>query len=160
TGVPTLFVYDRYPGGAGFAQAAFEMIEELIEACCSLILACGCEDGCPSCVGSPIPPYVQADADGSPLGLIPDKEAALVILHDLLDRAPYVPKLPRKVRATAMGGVAPELSDGFTEEPVERKPSKPLSEGLELRLRRRLQSFQAQREPHREAHRGRDRHAR
>jgi len=32
TGMPAIFVYDRYPGGLGFAQKAFGMIEQLIDA--------------------------------------------------------------------------------------------------------------------------------
>ncbi len=94
TGVPTLFIYDRHPGGVGFAQKSYNMIEEVMEACLNLIENCTCEDGCPSCVGSPIPPYAQQDPDATPRGRIPDKETALVILHELLERQPYVPTRP------------------------------------------------------------------
>jgi len=94
TGVPTVFIYDRHPGGVGFADKSYRMIEEVMEACLNLIENCSCEDGCPSCVGSPIPPYAQHDPDASPRGRIPDKETALVILHDLLEREPYVPVRP------------------------------------------------------------------
>lgn len=142
TGVPTLFIYDRYPGGAGFAQNAYELIEDIMDASCRLILSCDCLDGCPSCVGSPIPPYVQGDLDGSPQGLVPDKEGALVILHDLLDRPAYVPTRPRVhgTVGTVMGpeDAAPGQSEAAS---IKRPPSDPLPEQLELRLRRRLQSF-------------------
>src|SRR5690606_7588527 len=77
TGVPTLFVFDRYRGGAGYAQKTYELVEEVLRACCDLVLGCSCRDGCPSCVGAPIPPYVQSDADTEARGKIPDKEGAL-----------------------------------------------------------------------------------
>ena len=73
TGAPTLFLYDRYPGGVGFAAKGYELVEEILEACCDLIHDCECEGGCPSCVGSPIPPYVQGEADGEALGVVPTK---------------------------------------------------------------------------------------
>ncbi|MEA4883389.1 MAG: DEAD/DEAH box helicase [Clostridia bacterium] len=98
TGVPTLFIYDRRPGGVGFAQKSYEMIEEVMEACLNLIENCPCTDGCPSCVGSPIPPYAQDDPDTTPRGRIPDKETSLLILHDLLERDPYIPTGPPRRR--------------------------------------------------------------
>lgn len=144
TGVPTLFLYDRYPGGVGFAAKGYELVEEILEACCDLIHTCECEDGCPSCVGSPIPPYVQGEVDGEAQGVVPDKEAALVILHALLGKEPYIPKLPPAYRRMMGGG----FSQGATsdEPPVERPPSEPLPERLELRLRRQLQRLNSKRE--------------
>ena len=56
-----------------------------------LIDTCPCEHGCPSCVGSPIPPFSQLDPETGGKGMIPDKEAALVILHALLQKEPYIP---------------------------------------------------------------------
>jgi len=53
-GEPALFMYDRYPGGLGFCQKAYEMAEELFEASLQLVEECSCEDGCPSCVGQPL----------------------------------------------------------------------------------------------------------
>jgi DEAD/DEAH box helicase domain-containing protein len=95
TGSPTIFLYDRYPGGLGFAEKGFELIEDLAEACLSLIEECECEQGCPSCVGSPVTrPPIHADPDLMAGYPVPDKEAALVILHHLLGKAPYVPKGP------------------------------------------------------------------
>jgi DEAD/DEAH box helicase domain-containing protein len=48
---PRLFIYDNYPGGIGFSQPLFRMHEELIGATRRLIAECGCESGCPGCVG-------------------------------------------------------------------------------------------------------------
>jgi len=95
TGAPTIFLYDRYPGGLGFAEKGYALIGELLEACLSLIEECGCEQGCPSCVGSPVTrPAIHSDPDVSGGYPVPDKEAALVILHHLLRKEPYVPKAP------------------------------------------------------------------
>jgi DEAD/DEAH box helicase domain-containing protein len=95
TGSPTIFLYDRYPGGLGFAEKGYALIEELMEACLSLIEECECEQGCPSCVGSPVTrPPIHGDPDLMAGYPVPDKEAALVILHHLLGREPYHPKAP------------------------------------------------------------------
>jgi DEAD/DEAH box helicase domain-containing protein len=51
THAPTVFVYERYPGGVGFAPRLFELHRELLEAARAHIAACTCEAGCPSCVG-------------------------------------------------------------------------------------------------------------
>src|SRR5690554_3733327 len=92
TGRPTIFLYDKYPGGVGFAQRAYEVVEEVFQSALDLIAACECLEGCPSCVGSPLPPHSQNDPDTAAKGRIPDKEGALIILHDLLRKEPYIPK--------------------------------------------------------------------
>jgi len=51
SGKPTIYVYDRYPGGVGFSKKLFQIHDELVSAAKSLILACPCKSGCPSCVG-------------------------------------------------------------------------------------------------------------
>jgi DEAD/DEAH box helicase domain-containing protein len=53
TGVPTIFVYDGYPGGAGIADLAFADVSRHVEAAAQLVRDCPCDDGCPSCVQSP-----------------------------------------------------------------------------------------------------------
>lgn len=88
------FVFDAYDGGLGFVELAFSRIEDLLEATLSLIQECPCDHGCPSCVGSYLRPIVRHDPENAE-GFIPDKEAALMILHDLLGLAPYVPKSAR-----------------------------------------------------------------
>jgi DEAD/DEAH box helicase domain-containing protein len=133
TGVPTIFVYDKYPGGLGFAQKVFEIIEPVVEGCWVLIDSCECEDGCPSCVGSPIPVYAQQGADTEIKGRIPDKEAALVILHDLLGKDPYIPKpVTRPVAVT---------SEGIDPGPPPPREIKPLPEAVEIRIRKRVQKL-------------------
>ncbi|GAB6936119.1 ATP-dependent helicase MrfA [Calditerricola yamamurae] len=51
TGRPTIFLYDRYPGGVGLAERLYERHEELLAQAETLIRGCGCEGGCPACVG-------------------------------------------------------------------------------------------------------------
>ncbi|EEI28219.1 DEAD/DEAH box helicase [Corynebacterium glucuronolyticum] len=53
TMLPTVFVYDGYPGGAGFADCGFELFDDWITATYDTIDSCGCESGCPSCIISP-----------------------------------------------------------------------------------------------------------
>jgi DEAD/DEAH box helicase domain-containing protein len=53
TEAPTVFVYDGHPGGAGFAERAYETAAAWLRATRDAIAACGCEAGCPSCVQSP-----------------------------------------------------------------------------------------------------------
>jgi DEAD/DEAH box helicase domain-containing protein len=90
---PGIFVHDRFPGGLGFALKAYELIDEILVACLELLDSCSCAHGCPSCVGSPLPPYSHLDPDVNARGLIPDKEAAKSILHHLLGHAPFQPSL-------------------------------------------------------------------
>jgi DEAD/DEAH box helicase domain-containing protein len=51
TGRPTLYLYDRVPGGVGLAEAAHARAAELLAASRERLAACGCTSGCPSCVG-------------------------------------------------------------------------------------------------------------
>ena len=48
---PNLYLYDAYPGGIGFSEPLFAVGEMLLGKTRELIAACGCEQGCPSCVG-------------------------------------------------------------------------------------------------------------
>ncbi|MGW0049805.1 DEAD/DEAH box helicase [Nocardia cyriacigeorgica] len=53
TGLPTVFVYDGQPGGAGFADRGFAQLERWLTATLATIDTCTCTAGCPSCVQSP-----------------------------------------------------------------------------------------------------------
>lgn len=53
TGLPTVFVYDGYTGGAGFAEQGFLKFGEWMRATADAVEACECETGCPSCIQSP-----------------------------------------------------------------------------------------------------------
>ena len=48
---PRLFVYDNYPGGIGFSEPLFGMHLELLQRTRQLVSGCGCETGCPACIG-------------------------------------------------------------------------------------------------------------
>ena len=52
-GLPTVFVYDGYPGGAGFAERGYRAVSDWLGATADAIEACECARGCPSCVQSP-----------------------------------------------------------------------------------------------------------
>ena len=59
--LPTLYLYERYPGGVGFHEHLFEAADELLAAVDRLLARCGCDDGCPACVGAPAPVAQEAD---------------------------------------------------------------------------------------------------
>jgi DEAD/DEAH box helicase domain-containing protein len=85
TGRPTAFFYDRFLGGLGFAEKGYERLAELLEMCRRLVADCGCESGCPSCVGlANLRPPVHQDPDLTHGYAIPSKEAALALLGRLL----------------------------------------------------------------------------
>jgi len=48
---PTIFLYDNYPGGIGFSSSLWDLAPDLLRGTLDLIRNCGCEEGCPSCVG-------------------------------------------------------------------------------------------------------------
>src|SRR5262249_4000967 len=80
-GRPALFVFDRYPGGLGFAEQGYARLEELARGARAHLIACECERGCPSCVGLPILiPAQQQDPDLGSARAIPGKAAALALL--------------------------------------------------------------------------------
>lgn len=87
--MPTLFVYDRYPGGIGFPKKVYQTMEEVIIACLMVVSECSCKVGCPPCVGAPLPPTGE---DSGTRGTIPDKDAAQVDLQLLLERELVVSK--------------------------------------------------------------------
>jgi len=90
-GRDAIFLYDRYPGGMGYAERCAEVVGQLIESVHTVISQCACQVGCPSCVGAATPAFAQTDLDSAVRGRIPDKEAALVVLHELLGLEPYRP---------------------------------------------------------------------
>jgi DEAD/DEAH box helicase domain-containing protein len=53
TGLLSVFVYDGYDGGAGFAERGFQAARDWLGATRQAIAGCDCEAGCPSCVQSP-----------------------------------------------------------------------------------------------------------
>ncbi|CDR08711.1 DEAD/DEAH box helicase domain protein [Streptomyces iranensis] len=80
--LPTVFVYDGHPGGAGFAERAFHTAARWLAATREAIAVCECEAGCPSCIQSP-----KCGNGNDPL----DKKAAIRLLTTLLAGAPEPP---------------------------------------------------------------------
>ncbi len=80
-GRPALFVFDRYPGGLGFAEQGWVRLDELARASLDHLEACACDTGCPSCVGLPtLWPAQQQDPDLQHARAIPGKGAARALL--------------------------------------------------------------------------------
>lgn len=50
-GKPTIFLYDRYPGGVGLSKKIFETMKPVLSEALNLIDKCPCYSGCPSCIG-------------------------------------------------------------------------------------------------------------
>jgi DEAD/DEAH box helicase domain-containing protein len=51
TGEPTVTLFEEIPGGVGLAERLFALRGELLDRAAALVEGCGCEHGCPSCVG-------------------------------------------------------------------------------------------------------------
>lgn len=75
TRLPTVFIYDAYPGGVGIAENTFDNLEELLRVTRDVIAECPCAEGCPSCVQSP-----KCGTSNAPL----DKQGARRLLELLL----------------------------------------------------------------------------
>jgi DEAD/DEAH box helicase domain-containing protein len=78
-GLPSVFVYDGYPGGAGFAERGFRRARTWLDATAAAIEACECTRGCPSCVQSP-----KCGNGNDPL----DKVGAVQVLRLVLAELP------------------------------------------------------------------------
>lgn len=50
-GVPHIVLFDRNPGGAGLAVHAHAMGPAFFERVISVVRGCGCDEGCPTCMG-------------------------------------------------------------------------------------------------------------
>ncbi|PZA08371.1 MULTISPECIES: DEAD/DEAH box helicase [unclassified Meiothermus] len=78
-GGATIFIYDGYPGGVGYAKAAARQFPRWIQATRDLLRSCPCEGerGCPRCTMSP-----KCGNGNQPL----DKKSALALAEALTNR--------------------------------------------------------------------------
>jgi DEAD/DEAH box helicase domain-containing protein len=53
TRLPTIFVYDGYPGGVGISERGYDTFEEVARDTLGVLARCPCKQGCPACVQSP-----------------------------------------------------------------------------------------------------------
>jgi DEAD/DEAH box helicase domain-containing protein len=75
TGLPTVLVYDGYPGGAGFAHRGYAALRDWLAATRDVVSQCPCRVGCPSCVQSP-----KCGNGNNPL----DKDGAVRVLAQVV----------------------------------------------------------------------------
>ena len=80
-GITTLILYDRYPGGLGYAEKAFDKIADVLSIAREMVAECPCDEGCPSCVGLPnLRPAIHSDPDLARGYPMPDKAATIELL--------------------------------------------------------------------------------
>src|ERR687894_192374 len=82
--LPTVFVYDGYPGGVGISRRGFDAFESLARDTLGVITRCPCERGCPACIQSP-----KCGNWNEPLS----KDGAVSLLRYLLGQVSNYPTL-------------------------------------------------------------------
>src|SRR6202008_1121879 len=86
TAMSTVFIYDGYPGGAGFSARSFEAGTDHLRATLEAIAACRFEHGCPSGFQPP-----KGGNGNGPL----DKDGAVRLLAAILSPVPSPRPSPR-----------------------------------------------------------------
>lgn len=71
---PSVFLYERYPGGVGYSEKLYTHNTRVLEAAIALLSGCPCREGCPSCVG----PALETGTRG--------KSGALKLAHIALEK--------------------------------------------------------------------------
>jgi len=65
--VPTVYLYDNYPGGVGQSEPLWRRQRELLLLARDLVEGCECKAGCPACVGPVL--EMQEDVETTPRAL-------------------------------------------------------------------------------------------
>jgi DEAD/DEAH box helicase domain-containing protein len=74
--IPTLYLYDAFPGGVGLSAPLYERREDLVRLAHELVVRCDCRAGCPACVG----PVLAADEQNdTPLKMLAMRVLDLVV---------------------------------------------------------------------------------
>lgn len=81
-GLPSVFVYDGYPGGAGFAERGFHQAGAWLGATAAAIESCECARGCPSCVQSP-----KCGSGNQPLDKVGAVRVLRLVLKELAEKS-------------------------------------------------------------------------
>lgn len=66
--LPTIYLYDAYPGGIGLGEKCFDLHATLLGAAHDQLQACPCSAGCPACIG----PAAEFSTAGNPKELTTD----------------------------------------------------------------------------------------
>jgi DEAD/DEAH box helicase domain-containing protein len=82
--LPTVFVYDGYPGGVGISRRGYDAFESLARDTLGVITRCPCERGCPACIQSP-----KCGNWNEPLS----KDGAVSLLRYVLGQTAHYPTL-------------------------------------------------------------------
>ncbi len=74
---PTIFLFDRYPGGTGLAQRLYDERRHLLGQTHQIVARCGCKRGCPACIG----PTLSAPGEGGGEQISELKTTALKLIE-------------------------------------------------------------------------------
>ncbi len=77
--VPTVYLYDNFPGGVGLSEPLWQRQAELVQRALELVQRCDCAAGCPACVG----PVLAAQEEGQ---ATTPRSLALTVLSLLSDQ--------------------------------------------------------------------------
>ncbi|MCF7223695.1 DEAD/DEAH box helicase [Marilutibacter chinensis] len=83
--VPTVYLYDNFPGGVGLSEPLWQRQAELLQRARELVERCDCSAGCPACVGPILAGDEAADEDAGDVAATPKALARRVL--DLLQEA-------------------------------------------------------------------------
>ncbi|MFZ5622757.1 MAG: DEAD/DEAH box helicase [Pseudomonadota bacterium] len=72
--MPTVYLYDAYPAGIGLGEKCYDLHAQLLGSAYERARACGCEHGCPACVG---PAAETGNLQGAKQGVLRILERAL-----------------------------------------------------------------------------------